>query len=592
VNPPGLKRRRVASTVTYALLVGASVVPVGACSSSPDAVAIGDDDDASTDASPDATASEASDTDVVTLIPPDASDAHADGSSTDGSMMEAGVDCDSGAGLICGGQCVDPSSPANCGSCTNVCPAVTHGTPTCSTSSDGGTSACGFSCGSGYHACTGQCLPDSDDPSTDACVVSETSGVFASPTGNDTTGAGTRAAPYQTLGHALVAAHAASKRVYACAGTYAENVVVGTALDGASVYGGLDCTGWAWAATNVVTVAPSSGYALGVDSLTTGATFEDMGFTAASATAAGGSSIAVFAKGSSHVVLRRSNVQAGLGMLGQDQTQLSPFSATAPIGNNGTLTGGGNLVSNSSCASSTGGGGGVPGPSGNDGSDGTPGTSNKGTVATCQMGLNGGPGAPGGPGSTGSGAATWAIFTSGGWAPTPGVTGGPGGVAEGGGGGASIDLTGGGGSGGAGGCGGAGGGAGTGGGSSIAVLVYASTIDFEGCSLSSANAGRGGNGAAGQTGQTGGQHGNAFGGACAGGKGGTGGSGGFGGGGAGGLSAGVVWSGTAPTIDGASTPSATTLSGVTTGSLGAGGSGAAAAQNGEAGVASAVVQFP
>lgn len=56
--------------------------------------------------------------------------------------------------------------------------------------------------------------------------------------------------------------------------------------------------------------------------------------------------------------------------------------------------------------------------------------------------------------------------------------------------------------------------------------------------------------------------------ACSGGVGGHGGSGGGGGGGAGGLSVGVAWTGTAPSIDGTATPTATTLPNVTLGTAG------------------------
>jgi hypothetical protein len=52
----------------------------------------------------------------------------------------------------------------------------------------------------------------------------------------------------------------------------------------------------------------------------------------------------------------------------------------------------------------------------------------------------------------------------------------------------------------------------------------------------------------------------------------------------------VLWSGTAPTINGASTPSAAALPSVTVGMAGAGGMGAGTSNNGKAGAAAAVVQ--
>ncbi|HLK37538.1 MAG TPA: hypothetical protein VKU41_12350, partial [Polyangiaceae bacterium] len=74
--------------------------------------------------------------------------------------------------------------------------------------------------------------------------------------------------------------------------------------------------------------------------------------------------------------------------------------------------------------------------------------------------------------------------------------------------------------------------------------------------------------------------------------GGAGGSGGAGGGGAGGLSGGIVWSGTAPTIDGAIVMSQATLSRVTLGVSGPGGSGGGGKTAGKDGMAAAVIALP
>jgi hypothetical protein len=416
------------------------------------------------------------------------------------------------------------------------------------------------------------------------------------------------ASPCKTIGHAMDQAKSGTLRVYACGngGSYNENLVVGTSRDGVAVYGGLDCTTtpsqWVYNAADKAQVAPTAqGYALQVTGLTTGVTFADFGFTSQAATTAGQSSIAVFVSGSSGVLLERCSVTAGVGLQGQDQSQPTGYSSAAPNGNNGILISGGGESENTSCSSSTGGAGGQPTMGGQDGTDGTPGSSNKGLASgqSCALGSTGGNGSPGGPGSLGGGATTWASFAASGWLPSAGLAGGAGAVGQGGGGGASVDNTGGGGSGGAGGCGGAPGTPGTGGGSSIAVLAYQSSVDLETFVLAAGNAGRGGNGAAGQIGQGGGIKGNGFGDACAGGKGGNGGNGGPGGGGAGGLSAGVVWYGTAPTLNGTSTPMAATLSNVTLGSAGVagtGGSGVSCSSTGNdcglPGQAGAVIAFP
>ncbi|HMI84979.1 MAG TPA: hypothetical protein VK550_12850, partial [Polyangiaceae bacterium] len=64
--------------------------------------------------------------------------------------------------------------------------------------------------------------PDACDPGTSkspmesACLISEKYGIFVSPQGSDTTGVGTRAAPYKTLTKALQGAKGNVMRVYAC----------------------------------------------------------------------------------------------------------------------------------------------------------------------------------------------------------------------------------------------------------------------------------------------------------------------------------------------------------------------------------------
>src|ERR1700690_561896 len=133
-------------------------------------------------------------------------------------------------------------------------------------------------------------------PSQDACVIDERYGVFVSPKGNDLN-LGTRAQPVKTLGHAMTIAKGSGQRVYACAGNYAESLAGGVSRDGTSVYGGLDCATWSYGAGNQVVVAPSqTGYALDVEGLMSGVTFEDVEFDAQDANPSnpGESSVAVF----------------------------------------------------------------------------------------------------------------------------------------------------------------------------------------------------------------------------------------------------------------------------------------------------------
>jgi hypothetical protein len=428
-------------------------------------------------------------------------------------------------------------------------------------------------------------------------VITEAYGVFVAPTGNDTSGDGSRMRPYATIGHAI--SEAAGKRVYACGsgGSYGENLVVSRSV---SAYGGLNCSTWTYDGSKATVAPMDAGYALQVTG--SGATFEDFAFQSRPGVGAGASSIAVFLNGATSTTLRSCTVSAGPAVQGQDQsTPTPPYSGAAPpgiaarIGTSSSPGAPGPAVLNPICTTAangdagTGGlGGGFPGSS--SGHDGLIGPTN-GTqcpMSGCNACVQAGDGLPGGAGSDGVGAQTWAAFTSSGWLPAQGQPGGIGGIGQGGGGGGYANLGVGiwGDSGGAGGCGGPGGASGTGGGSSIAVLILGSSagIDLDTCTLQPSGAGRGGNGASGAAGQQGGAksentH-------CAGGAGGNGGNGGAGGGGAGGVSAGVVWSGAAaPTMTGTNvanlpTPAAGGLDGYLS-----------TRNGGKAGVAQAVVAY-
>jgi hypothetical protein len=124
-------------------------------------------------------------------------------------------------------------------------------------------------------------------PHEEPCVVSEAYGVFVSPTGSDGF-AGTRASPFRTIAEGMDSAKSSGKpHVYVCSGSYAEALVVSASRDGLSVFGGLDCTTWAYSASNVVTVAPGQpGVALDVEGLATGVTFEDVAIVAENANGA------------------------------------------------------------------------------------------------------------------------------------------------------------------------------------------------------------------------------------------------------------------------------------------------------------------
>jgi hypothetical protein len=464
--------------------------------------------------------------------------------------------------------------------CTSGIPDNCEGTFTCPPGTDGGADVT---------------LPDGQQPGQDGsngdgdadpiarcadslstkeapCLIDEQYSVFVSPNGTDGPNAGTKAAPFKTLGAALTAAKAARKHVIACEGKYEEKVVLGAPLDGTYLHGGFDCGTWTYDASKEVEVAPdTTGYALEIRGLTTGAFLEDIAFASKDATADGASSIAAFAVRSQNVRFIRAKLTAGKGKAGVNGADRADFGAAAPVGNNASgLTAG--AAAENTCGSvvSIGGAGGAGGAA-NNGNPGTPAISPVyPTGYTGAGGMGGGlctlgtglPGSFGAAGIAGIGAATAGTLTESGWAPANGTPGGTGGIGQGGGGGAGAPA-GGGGSGGAGGCGGSGGGAGQGGGASIALLVFESDVSLQNSTLTADEAGRGGNGGRGQKGQQGGNASIGAGSGCGGAAGGFGGSGGGGGGGAGGVSAGIVWKGTAPTINGTATPSANSLTGVT-----------------------------
>ncbi len=466
---------------------------------------------------------------------------------------------------------------------------------------------------------TGTDGPPTCDPKTQNCIDAS-KGVFVATNGNDSND-GSQQNPVLTIGTGIAKAKAAGKpNVYVCAGSYAENVDI---KDAVALLGGFSCTDWTYSTASVVTIAPSSGLPLRIESATT--SISDVKFVAANATNAGDSSIAAFASNAS-VTLLRDDLEAGAGMSATQpaaQADFSPSQAASGKNGDGSNGGGQSMVTcTNGSGTTTGGAGGPPTAPGADGFNGAPFSSYpvNPTLADGAAGTHGGTCATGlghngsyGPGgAAGAGATKLGTFDATGWAPGGGGAGGIGDVGEGGGGGASLDSSGGGGGGGPGGCGGVGGTGASGGGASIVLLSFNSNLTLTQTTLVAKNAGDGAKGGTGQKAQGGGGSGGAGGtagiDACSSGAGGHGGSGGGGGGGAGGVSAGILYSGSAPTIDGAPTASADTLATVTlgtSGAAGAGGDGGAAykttapasnagtnGSSGPAGVAKAVMQAP
>lgn len=466
-------------------------------------------------------------------------------------------------------------------------------------SSGGGASGAGGSAATGGAATGGvtgtgggggaggepSCSPGTK-PSEDGCIVDERFGVFVDGAGgDDTTGDGTRANPFKTIGVAIASAGSLN-RVFVCGGSYPESLVL-TADDSAlSVFGGLSCDDWSYTGEATAVEPATAGPALRATATKT-LLIEDLTFRVESSALPGGSSIGAILS-DSELVLRRVSIEAGTGGEG---AKASGFDTPAPDGADGNP--GSNACSNSNSGGamavtecgeqpgSTGGGGGLGGEEIGSGGNGNPGLPSLGGGGpgvgqldaswTCdttgtggggRAGHNGEPGAPGAP-AEGQGS----ISTDGYSPPAaqPGASGGPG-QGGGGGGGAKAPATcanlstptgASGGSGGGGGCGGLGGPAGGSGGSSIGIIALNTTLVVHDSTIVALEGGNGGDGARGQSGGGGGRSGQQGGGnasfdACPGGAGGLGGGGGPGGGGAGGHSVGIAWMGIEPTVSGGS----------------------------------------
>ncbi len=422
----------------------------------------------------------------------------------------------------------------------------------------------------------GSCVPsENPDPVDDGC------GVFVSSSLGKEGNSGAKMASVKALGEAVTLAKTRGRRVYACAESFAEALVV---TEGVTIYGGLDCTkGWAYVGETKKSLlnGPADQIALVVMSEATTVEVVDFTITAASATTPGGSSIAAVVD---HVALdlTRCDLVAGDGAEG---VAGMPYASTGQAGEMG-VNGGDACSANSiigadpvsrmcgATDSTSGNGGNGLTNSGGDGSDGLPvmamnGGAGEGAMA-CTAGTKGSDGAPGDPGD---GAMAPGAINKTGLTVPAGGDGMLGAVAQGGGGGGGAKggvaankcpagMAGGasGGSGGSGGCGGAGGKGGSAGGSSIALISLDASLTFAGVTLTT---GKGAKGGAGGLGQEGGQGGPPGAGgkvpmgamlnlACSGGPGGQGGKGGQGGGGLGGHAIGIAYAGAAaPSIKGA-----------------------------------------
>lgn len=429
-----------------------------------------------------------------------------------------------------------------------------------------------------------------------ACV-DDGIGVFVDATKGLDTNPGTKASPFKTIGQAIAKA-GAKPRVYVCEGTYSEDVSL-TQQNAVSILGGLSCADWTYGGKSVF--VGKSTLAFHVDGLSKPIVVADLVITSADGAKPGESSIAALVNGSADVAFRRVTLHAGVGAKGKSGTTPSNWTQVSQsdksiAGTNGAGTSGGPAHACMLCTDgkqSTGakGGAGTLGPTAGD--DGLPALNGKapkdgvGGAAGCKQGDDGASGADATPAK---GAAALGTLGAAGWSAKSGDDATNGGVAQGGGGGGGGSSlgSGGGGGGACGGCGGAGGTGGGGGGGSIALAIVASKVTLFSSTLVAASGGKGGDGAVGQPGQAGGFSGSGASPGCNGGNGGTGGAGGSGGGGAGGVSYGVLYSGTKPTIDDATTAKITVASAVATHGVG----GAPGTNDGIDGVATPVAAAP
>jgi hypothetical protein len=391
------------------------------------------------------------------------------------------------------------------------------------------------------------------DPKGQPCLLDNAYGVFVAPKGPasaagdagapDAGADGSKDRPFATLGEALTQL-GGRPRIFVCNGSYAEELSITTPV---SVYGGLSCTPgpsgrtWAYVGATSTVSSPSPRHVLSVSGVSgSGVTIEDVSFTSASATTAGGSSLAALVA-SSTVTLVRVTLTAGSGADGSpgaDGSALPNYNGLAPAGgdqsfvySNGSyfaVAGGAGAVNQCTpYGMSAGGDGGLGCATGGTGGSGgasppaptTPGrdglsavettTDDAGTLVVVPITD---PGADGvaGEGGAPAPAQSYGVLTASGWAAAPGGDGAPGNPGQGGAGATdprygncALGFSLGGGGGGAGGCGGSGGKGGGGGGGSIALAAVGSTVTLTDCLLVAAAAGAGGRGGAGQDGQAG-----------------------------------------------------------------------------------------
>ncbi len=482
---------------------------------------------------------------------------------------------------------------------TSPCPDAPFTEPGAMASRDG---ICAYVCTADHHdvdpdpgceyACTKiRDLEDPDDlfldENCDGVDGNALSSYFVAPPplGSDSN-AGTRLAPFATIGKALDAASIAGTSVLVSKGDYSENLSL---KSGVSIFGGYDAgERWVRRADSQSRLIAHETAVSAID-LPAKVVLDRIHIRTSSATL-GAPTIGLWVVGSD-VEVRSSSISVGHGAPGVPGAQGAQGVAGAPGGagqpgdSGGSANGGGGGPGVSSCApETTGSGGGIGGYDNGAGAPGEPngalaagpggaGAAGCATCSSCNGPTHGAVGSDGSPGTTpgtvgtdGLGASSAGVWVLDEWVPGAGEPGGPGtygsgGSGGGGGGGGAndcyanvfsecvsggsvcnADRGGGGGGGGGGGCGAEGGQGGGGGGASFGVVVLRSTVALDRTTVSVGDGGAGGAGGEGGPvgpGGPGGEPGQGRDDSGAGGRGGAGapgGAGGSGGGGAGGSS--------------------------------------------------------
>ena len=162
----------------------------------------------------------------------------------------------------------------------------------------------------------------------DPSELTNTLGVFVAPSGADNAD-GTRERPLARIQPAIDLAKTLGKRVYVCAGTYREALVL---ADSISIIGGLDCGGGEWRTSlGFSRVEAPSSPAVRATDIKSPTRLDGLEVVAPNATAPSGSSIGLIAERAGGIAFARSKITAGNAMKGDDGVEGIQLS-NAPTG--------------------------------------------------------------------------------------------------------------------------------------------------------------------------------------------------------------------------------------------------------------------